>query len=79
MSLNELNGFFWKTLGNTEYMRNLKTALCSGELCLEMEEKDQILMLQPLLIFEYRNNLLKQHLGMAVKSTVKNYGVDWFC
>lgn len=38
---------------------------------LEMEEKDHILLLQPLLIFEYRNNLLRQHLGMAVKSTVK--------
>lgn len=46
---------------------------------LEMEEKDQILLLQLLLIFEYRNNLLRQHLGMAVKSTVKNYEVDWFC
>lgn len=64
-------------LGNTKSKTNLKTALCSGRLSLEMWGKDQILLLQPLL--EYRNNLLRQHLGMAVKSTVKNYEVDWFC
>lgn len=41
--------------------------------------KDQTLLLQSLLIFEYRSNLLRQHLGMTVTNTIKNYKVDCFC